>query len=57
MGKYIDHRLVALPEPDNTFRDDSIFVNASCRPIGGLITFIVFGLIEKAVSFDPTGPI
>jgi len=23
MGKYIDHRLVARPEPDNTFWDDS----------------------------------
>jgi len=23
MGEYIDHRLVARPEPDNTFWDDS----------------------------------
>ena len=23
MGKYIDHRLVARPEPDNTFWDDT----------------------------------
>jgi len=25
MGKYIDHRLVARPEPYNTFWDDSTF--------------------------------
>jgi len=26
MGKYIDHRLVAPPEPDNTFWDDGTVV-------------------------------
>ena len=26
MGKYIDHRLVARPEPDNTFWDDSTYI-------------------------------
>jgi len=34
MGKSIDHRLVARPEPDNTFRTDSTFrirVNAGRR--------------------------
>ena len=31
MGKYIDHRLVARPEPDNTFWTDSM--KQSCRSL------------------------
>jgi len=42
MGKYIDHRLVARPEPDNTFRTDSTYSRGQKWLTAGDFRFSIF---------------